>query len=112
MRRLTASGLLPERAGQPVKAWAHISLADLLLLDADSALQDEWTGRVRARRAARRAHAAAAGASDGARLDGDAAAALACDAAMAPIVTGDVNVDALQDLVGLCVELDARRRDG
>ena len=28
MRRLTASGLLPERAGQPVKAWAHISLAD------------------------------------------------------------------------------------
>ena len=32
MRRLTASGLLPERAGQPVKAWVHITLADLLLL--------------------------------------------------------------------------------
>jgi hypothetical protein len=31
---------------------------------------------------------------------------------MAPIVTGDVNVDALEDLVRLCVELDARRRDG
>jgi len=31
---------------------------------------------------------------------------------MAPIVTGDVNIDALEDLVGLCVELDARRRDG
>jgi hypothetical protein len=43
MRRLTAAGLLPERAGQPVKAWAHISLADLLLLDGDSALQDQWT---------------------------------------------------------------------
>jgi hypothetical protein len=28
MRRLTAAGLLPERAGQPVKAWAHISLAE------------------------------------------------------------------------------------
>jgi hypothetical protein len=28
MRRLVASGLLPERAGQPVKAWVHISLAD------------------------------------------------------------------------------------
>jgi hypothetical protein len=27
-------------------------------------------------------------------------------------VTGDVNVDALEDLVRLCVELDARRRDG
>jgi hypothetical protein len=31
---------------------------------------------------------------------------------MAPIVTGDVNVDALEDLVRLCVELDAMRRDG
>ena len=49
MRRLAAAGLLPERAGQPVKAWAHISLADLILLDADSALQDEWTAQVRER---------------------------------------------------------------
>ena len=55
MRRLTAGGLLPERAGQPVKAWAHIALADLLLLDADSALQEQWTARVRARWAAHRA---------------------------------------------------------
>ena len=106
MRRLTASDLLPERAGQPVKAWAHISLADLLLLDGDSALQEEWTERVRARWAARRAQAAETGANDGAWLDGDAAAAIACDAAMAPIVTGDINVDALEDLVRLCVELD------
>ena len=104
--------MLPERAGQPVKAWAHISLADLILLDADSALQDEWTEQVRARWAARRAHAAEAGANDGAWLDGDAAAAIACDAAMAPVVTGDVNVDALDDLVRLCVELDKLRRDG
>ena len=110
MRRLTASGLLPERAGQPVKAWANISLADLLLLDGDSALQDEWTEQVRARWAARRAHAAETGASDGAWLDGDAAEAIACDAAMAPVVTGDVNVDALEDLVRLCVELDRLRR--
>ena len=60
-----------------------------------------------------RARASEAGASDGAWLDGDAAAAIACDAAMAPIVTGDVNVDALEDLVRLCVELDGsggRRR--
>src|SRR6478752_8483859 len=96
MRRLAAVGMLPERAGQPVKAWAHISLADLLRLDGDSALQDEWTERVRARWAARRAHAAETGASDGAWLDGDAAGAIACDAAMAPVVTGDVNVDALE----------------
>ena len=112
MRRLTAANLLPERAGQPVKAWAHISLADLMLLDADSALQDQWTGQVRARWAARRAAASETGASDGAWLDGDAAAAIACDAAMAPIVTGDVNVDALDDLVRLCVELDKLRQDG
>jgi len=112
MRRLTASGLLPERAGQPVKAWAHISLADLMLLDGDSALQEEWTAQVRARWAARRAQASETGASDGAWLDGDAATAVACDAAMAPVVTGDVNVDALEDLVRLCVELDRLRRDG
>jgi hypothetical protein len=47
MRRLAASGMLPERAGQPVKVWAHISLADLLRLDGDSALQDQWTAQVR-----------------------------------------------------------------
>src|SRR5439155_3008780 len=112
MRRLTASGMLPERAGQPVKAWVHITLADLLLLDADSALQEQWTEQVRARWAARRAAASETGASDGAWLDGDAAAAITCDAAMAPVVTGDVDIDALEDLVRLCVELDARRRDG
>src|SRR5690348_15376785 len=94
------------------RTWVHISLADLLLLDGDSALQQEWTERVRARWAARRAQASETGASDGAWLDGDAAAAIACDAAMAPIVTGDVDVDALEDMVRLCVELDARRRDG
>ena len=112
MRSLTASGLLPERAGQPVKTWVHITLADLLRLQGSSALQEEWTEQVRARWAARRAQASETGANDGAWLDGDAAAAITCDAAMAAIVTGDVNVDALQDLVRLCVDLDARRRDG
>ena len=112
MRRLTASGMLPERAGQPVKTWVHITLADLMLLDADSALQQQWTERVRARWAARRAQASETGANDGAWLDGDAAAAITCDAAMAPVVTGDVNADALEDLVRLCVELDRLRRDG
>jgi hypothetical protein len=109
MRRLVASGLLPERAGQPVKVWAHISLADLLRLDGSSALQEEWTAQVRAAWAAHRAAASETGSDGGAWLDGDAAEGIACDAAMAPIVTGDVNVDALEDLVRLCVELDARR---
>ena len=110
MRRLLAAGLLPERAGQPVRAWAHISLADLMLLDGDSALQEQWTAQVRARWAAHRAFAAETGSDGGAWLDGDAAEAIACDAAMAPIVTGEVDVDALEDLVRLCVELDMHRR--
>jgi hypothetical protein len=92
MRRLLAAGLLPERAGQPVKAWVHISLADLLLLDADSALQEQWTAHVREQWAARRAFASESGSEGGAWLEGDAAEAIACDAAMAPIVTGDVNI--------------------
>jgi hypothetical protein len=112
MRRLTAAGLLPERAGQPVKAWVHISLADLLRLDGSSALQEEWTAQVRERWAAHRAAASEGGGNDGAWLDGDAAEAIACDAAMAPIVTGDLDPAALEDLVRLCVELDRHRRDG
>src|SRR6266516_1290236 len=89
-----------------------VATADLLLLDADSALQDQWTARVRERWAARRAAASETGANDGAWLDGDAAEAMVCDAAMAPVVTGDVDVDALEDLVRLCVELDKLRQDG
>ena len=65
MRRLVAAGLLPERAGQPVKVWAHISLADLLRLDGSSALQEEWTAQVRAAWAAHRAAASEAGATAG-----------------------------------------------
>ena len=110
MRRLVAAGLLPERAGQPVKAWVHISLADLLAMDGNSALQEEWTAGVRAQWAAHRAAASASGGGDGgAWLDGDAAAAMTCDAAMAPIVTGEVNPAALEDLIRLCVQLDKLR---
>jgi hypothetical protein len=112
MRRLVAANLLPQRAGQPVKAWVHISLADLLLLDVGSALQEQWTAQVRERWAARRAFASETGSEGGAWLDGDAARGIACDAAMAPVVTGDVNVDALVDLVRLCVELDRLRQGG
>ena len=110
MRRLAASGLLPERAGQPVRAWAHMSLADLLRLEGSSALQEQWTAQVRAAWAAHRAAASETGSDGGAWLDGDAAEAIACDAAMAPIVTGDINPGALDDLVRLCVELDWHRR--
>jgi hypothetical protein len=112
MRRLVASDLLPERAGQPVRAWVHISLADLMRREGSSALLDEWTAQVRAQWAARRAGASEGGGDGGAWLDGDAAAAITCDAAMAPVVTGEVNVDALDALVRLCVELHQHRRAG
>ena len=103
MRRLVTAGLLPERAGQPVKAWVHISLADLMVLEGSSALLEEWTARVRAQWAGHRAQASVGGSDGGAWLDGDAAEAVACDAAMAPFVTGEVNPAALEDLVRLCV---------
>ena len=109
MRRLAASDLLPERAGQPVKVWAHMSLADLLRLEGSSALQEEWIAQVRAQWAARRAAASETGNDGGVWLDGDGAEAIACDAAMAPIVTGDVNAAALEDLVRLCMEVGRLR---
>ena len=112
MRRLVAAGLLPERAGQPVKAWVHISLADLLAMDGSSALLEEWTAGVRAQWAGHRAAASAGGGDGGAWLDGDAAAAMACDAVMAPVVTGEVNPAALEDLIRLCVQLHRLRDPG
>ena len=106
MRRLVAGGLVPDRAAQPAKVWAHISLADLIDLDAGSALQEEWIARVRAQWAAARAAASVGGGGDGAAwLEGAAAAVFACDAAITPVVTGDINTAVLEDLVRLCVEL-------
>ena len=112
MRRLLAAGLLPERGGQPVRVWAHISLADLMLIEGSSALLAEWTQHLRARWAGHRAAAAEAGGHQGLWPAGDAAEAIACDAALSPVVTGDVNPGALDDLVRLCVQLDKLRRHG
>src|SRR5262249_62338181 len=95
MRRLAASDLLPERAGQPVKAWVHVSLAELMLLDGSSALLEEWTVQARAQGAAHRARAAEGPGTEGASLGRDAAEASACDVAMAPLETGEVRVSAL-----------------
>jgi hypothetical protein len=113
MTRLIASGLLPERAGQPVKAWVNVSLGDLMLLEGSSALLGQWTDRMRARWVSHRAAASGGsgggGDNGGAWLDGDAAQALTCDAVLAPVVTGDVDPGAFDDLVRLCVELDRFR---
>jgi uncharacterized protein DUF222 len=110
MRRLVAGGLLPERAGQPVKALVHISLADLIHLNGSAALTQEWIDGVRAKWAARRAAASETGSDGSAWLNGQAAEAAACDASMTPIVTGDLDVSVLDDLVRLCAHLDRLRR--
>ncbi len=110
MRRLLAADLLPERAGQPVRALVHVSLADLMLLDGSSALLEEWSAQVRAQWAAARAAASQGGSDGGAWLDGDAARSFTCDASVTPVVTGEVNPAALEDLIRLCAELDKRRR--
>jgi hypothetical protein len=110
MRRLLTAGLLPERAGQPVKALVHVSLADLMLLNGSSALMDEWIAGVRAQWAAARAAASESGSDGGAWLDGNGARSFTCDASVTPVVTGEVNPAALDDLIRLCAELDKRRR--
>jgi Domain of unknown function (DUF222)/HNH endonuclease len=106
MRRLIASRLLPERAGQPVKVWAHVTLAELRALDDGSVLADQWVTEMAVRWAARRAEDSEGGGDGGAWLTGKAVKAMACDAAITPIVTGDIDPSALDDLVRLCVELD------
>ena len=71
MRRLVAGGLVPDRAGQPAKVVAHVSLADLLDLDAGSVLLAEWIAPVRAQWAGARAAASVTGGDGGAWLDGE-----------------------------------------
>jgi hypothetical protein len=82
-------------------------------MEGSTALMREWVAAARAAWAAHRAEASEGGGDDRAAwLDGDAAAAVACDAAMAPFVTGEVNPAAFDDLVRLCVQLDKLRHHG
>jgi hypothetical protein len=109
MKRLLASGLLPRRAGQPVKALVHVSFAELCDLDVDSKLQETWITEYRARWAAQRAAASVSTGDGGAWLEGDAARRVACDALIVPVVLCDIDPGAVEQLVGLCVEYDHLR---
>jgi len=111
MNRLLASGLLPKRGGAPVTALVHISFADLLPLDEESVLQDQWATWVAERMTARhaqwaghRAADATIGGDGGAWISGPAAQGLACDAALFPVITGTPDLNALTALIGLCVQ--------
>ena len=110
MKRLLASNLLPQRAGQPVKALVHMSFADLCDLDVDSKLQEAWIAGYRARWAAQRAAASVSTGDGGAWLEGDAARTVACDAMLVPVVMADLDPGAVEDLIGLCVRYDHLRR--
>ncbi len=112
MTRLVAAGLVPQRAGQPVMVWAHTTLADLMLLEGSGKLRDEWARQARIRWAGYRASSAEAHGDDGAWLDGAAAAAIGCDALVAPVVWGKVNPSVFTDLVRLCAALDKIYRHG
>ena len=111
MKRLLASGLLPKRAGQPAKALVHISFADLCQLDADSSLQDKWISDYRARWAAHRAAASVSTGDGGAWLEGEAARRVACDAMIVPVVTGDIDPGAVEELIIMCVRYHALRTE-
>ena len=103
MRRLLASDLLPKRAGQPVKALVHIYFAELRAMDENSAIQDAWITRYRTRWAAHRAANSVSTGDGGAWLEGDTAREVACDAMIIPVVTGDIDPAAVEDLIAVCV---------
>src|SRR5579872_3295119 len=103
MNRLLASDLLPQRAGPPVKALLHIYFAELLEMDGDGIWQDKWIGEYRARWAAARAASSVSPGDGGAWLEGGSARVLLRDAILIPVVTGDIDPGAVEDLIALCV---------
>ena len=82
-RRLIAAQMVPGRAGQPTQALVHITLAQLRRLPDASEAEAAW------RAAAARGHG---------WLGGPDAGAAACDATIAPVVTGHVDPAALDRL--------------
>ena len=94
LRRLLASRCLPEVAGQPVQVQLHMTLDQLRDLPGASAAERQW--------AAQRAWRAGRAAEDGQPgwvTDPVTAEAYACDAQIAPIVTGYVDPAALDAMI-------------
>ena len=81
--RLIASGMLPERAGQPTLIQLHMTLRELRGSTDGSQIEDAWPA----------ARAAGHG-----WLAGPGADAAACDAAIAPVVSGHVDYAALAEM--------------
>ena len=102
LARLRPAAAAGRAAGEDV---GHTSLAELRAMDDGSLLETEWITEMRIRWAAHRAEAeGGSGGDGGAWRSGDAARAVACDATITPVVTGNIDRCALDDLVRLCVE--------
>jgi hypothetical protein len=84
-RRLIGSRMLPDHGGQPTQAQVHITLSQLRSLPGASQAETAWR--------------AAAAAREHGWLTGPEADVAACDATLAPIVTGHVDNAALDRLV-------------
>jgi Domain of unknown function (DUF222) len=85
--RLIASGMLPQRAGQPVHLQVQVTLEQLWALAGGTSgpgLRPDWAARAR-----------------GSGLSDAELQALACDATILPVVTGQVDNAALDALVQL-----------
>ena len=85
-RRLTGGQLIPGRDGQPPHLTVHIDLNDLRGGSAGSVLERSWTP------------AMAAAGPGSVYLTGPAAEAAACDAVLTPMVTGQIDWAALDQL--------------
>jgi hypothetical protein len=80
-----------------------MSLGDLRRLDRDSVMEAAWIDRIAAQFAGHRAAKAGTGGDGGAWISGPAAAGIACDAALFPIVTGNADPSHLRGLIDTCV---------
>jgi hypothetical protein len=87
--RLIKAGLLPDSAGQATLAQVRMSLAELRRLPGSSAAEREWI---------------AARAGQPGWLAGTAAEAEACDALIAPTVTGSVDWQALDQMTEVWID--------
>jgi hypothetical protein len=96
-RRLIASGMLPGRAGAAAPVYLHMTLAQLRNLPGASAAEAAW---------------AAARASQPGWLAKPAAEAAACDATLAPVVTGYVDWAAVDQMTEVYLATKGLGPDG
>jgi hypothetical protein len=96
-RRLIAAGMLPARAGMPTQIVLHMTLAQLRQAPGASAAEAAWF---------------AARAAQPGWLTGPGADAAACDATVAPVVTGHVDWAALDRMTEVYLAAKGLRADG